>query len=59
MESAEQIHLIESSFLALGESLNLDGEKFVHECARPETLLDARHRQTLRAEWSRIEKRTE
>ena len=56
LEYAQEIHVIESSFLALAESLNVEGAKFVHEYARPETSLDARHRQTLRGNWSRIEK---
>jgi len=58
IENATELHMIESSFLALAESLGSRGKRFVHEYARPETVGDHRHRQTLRQDWTRIERRS-
>lgn len=55
LESADEVHLIESSFLALADSISPRGKLFVHEYSRPESRRDLRHRQTLRHDWVRLE----
>lgn len=52
IENARQIHVMESSFGALIESLNIDVPKFAHRYARPEAKNDYRHEFTYRTNWT-------
>lgn len=54
LECASEIHVIESSFAALIESLNLKTIKFAHRYARPEASNDPLHEFTYRSEWKVI-----
>jgi hypothetical protein len=51
IENAYQIHVMESSFGALIESLVLDVPKFAHRYARPEAKSDFRHEFTYKSNW--------
>ena len=52
IENAYQIHVMESSFGALIESLDIDVPKFAHRYARPEAKNDYRHEFTYRTNWT-------
>ncbi len=52
LEFASEIHVIESSFAALIESLNLKTTKFAHRYARPHANLDFRHEFTYKTKWT-------
>jgi hypothetical protein len=54
IETAVEVHLIGSSFLALAETLSLTGAKYVHNYARPDTAGDVRLRQSLKSEWTEV-----
>jgi hypothetical protein len=54
IEGAEEIHCIESSFAALIEGMQIQGEKFAHRYARPEALNDFRHEFTYKTDWKVI-----
>lgn len=54
IEEAQQIHCIESSFAALIEGMEIQGEKFAHRYARPEALNDFRHEFTYKTDWKVI-----
>jgi hypothetical protein len=51
LENAVQIHVIESSFAALVESLDLKSKLFAHRYARPHALHDFRHEFTYKKNW--------
>jgi len=51
IENATEIHVIESSFCAYIESLNLGVKKFAHRYARPEASQDYCHEFTYRSDW--------
>lgn len=52
LSGAEEIHVIESSFAALVESLELPIPKFAHRYARPEAAGDWNHEFTYRSDWT-------
>lgn len=54
IEDAREVHLMESSFLAMAQTLSVDGRKFVHTYIRRETLDDPQMRQTLGDDWVRL-----
>lgn len=54
LEQASEIHVIESSFAALIESLDLKTIKFAHRYARPEASNDPLHEFTYRSNWKVI-----
>ena len=51
LESAEQIHCIESSFAALIESIEIKANLFAHRYARPEAKNDYKHEFTYKKDW--------
>jgi len=51
LEGASEIHVIESSFAALIESLDLNVTKFAHRYARPHAKFDFRHEFTYKSNW--------
>lgn len=51
-ENAQEIHVIESSFCAFIESLNLPLKKFAHRYARPEASGDYCHEFTYKSDWT-------
>ena len=51
LANAVEIHVIESSFAALVESLSLKNLKFAHRYARPEASKDFRSEFTYRSKW--------
>ena len=52
IENASEIHCIESSFVALIESFEIQVPKFAHRYARPEAKNDPRHEFTYRSDWT-------
>jgi hypothetical protein len=51
LENAAEIHCIESSFVALIESLQIPVTKYAHRYARPHALNDFRHEFTYHSSW--------
>jgi hypothetical protein len=52
IQGATEIHVIESSFAALVETLGIDGiPKFAHRYARPNAFYDARYEFTYKSDW--------
>jgi hypothetical protein len=51
LENATELHLMESSFAALAEGMELSQPKYAHRYARPEALADRRHEFTYKGEW--------
>ena len=52
LEEASEIHLIESSFAAFAESINLTQKLYAHRYARGHALYDFRHEFTYRSNWN-------
>jgi hypothetical protein len=52
LEGASEIHLIESSFAAFAESINLTQKLYAHRYARGHALYDFRHEFTYRSNWN-------
>jgi hypothetical protein len=52
IENASEIHCIESSFVALIESLEIPVPKFAHRYARPEAKNDPRHEFSFKSDWT-------
>lgn len=51
LENAKEIHVIESSFCAFIESIDVAGRKFAHRYARPEASGDWKHEFSYRTKW--------
>lgn len=52
IENAAEIHVIESSFAHLIESVEVQGERFAHRYARPYVMDDFRQQPTYRHDWN-------
>ena len=52
LEEASELHLIESSFAAFAESINLTQKLYAHRYARGHALYDFRHEFTYRKNWN-------
>ena len=52
LEEASEIHLIESSFAAFAESIDLTQKLYAHRYARGHALYDFRHEFTYRSNWN-------
>jgi hypothetical protein len=52
MERATELHLIESSFAAFAESIDISVPKYAHRYARGHALHDFRHEFTYRSNWT-------
>jgi hypothetical protein len=51
LENSAEVHVIESSFCAFIESMQLDIPKFAHRYSRPEAKNDYRHEFTYKSDW--------
>ncbi len=51
LEGAAELHLMESSFAALVEGMQLNQPKYAHRYARPEAHGDRRHEFTYKGDW--------
>ena len=54
IETAKEVHLMGSSFLALAQGLRLESPAFVHDYARSDTASNPRLRQTLKGNWTQV-----